>query len=71
MSKYPIKYLELVFALTNFEITILSVLTSQIFIGFFVAETFLLLLLSPQISTLLYYGIIFSDYFIANWYDDF
>ena len=31
----PIKYLELVFVLTNFQITILSTLESQIFIGFF------------------------------------
>ena len=30
----PIKYLELIFVLTNFEITILLKLTSQIFIGF-------------------------------------
>ena len=35
LSKYPIKYLELVFVLTNFEITILSTLTSQIFISLF------------------------------------
>ena len=34
-SKYPIKYLELVFVLINFEMTILSTLTSQIFIVFF------------------------------------
>ena len=31
----PIKYLELGFVLINFEITIFSTLTSQIFIGFF------------------------------------
>ena len=31
LSKYPIKYLELVLVLNNFEITILSTLTSQIF----------------------------------------
>ena len=37
LSKYSIKYLELVFVLTNFEITILSALTSQIFIGLFEA----------------------------------
>ena len=37
LSKYPIKYLELIFVLTNFEITILSTLTSQIFIGFYAA----------------------------------
>ena len=34
LSKYPIKYLQLVFVLINFEITILSTLTSQTFIGF-------------------------------------
>ena len=28
LSKYPIKYLEIVFVLTNFEISILSTLTS-------------------------------------------
>ena len=37
LYKSPIKYLELVFALTNFEITILSTLTSQNFKGFFAA----------------------------------
>ena len=37
LSKYPIKYLELVFVLTNFEIAILSTLTSQIFVGLFAA----------------------------------
>ena len=37
LSKYPIKYSELVFILINFEITILSTLTSHIFIGFFAA----------------------------------
>ena len=37
LSIYPIKYLELVFVLTNFEITILSTLTSQVFIGLFAA----------------------------------
>ena len=35
LSKYPIKYLELVSVSINFEITILPTLTSQIFIGFF------------------------------------
>ena len=35
LSKYLFKYLELVFVLINFEITILSTLTSQIFTGFF------------------------------------
>ena len=47
--------LELLFLLTNFEITILSKLTSQIFIGFLQHEIFLSLILSLQISTLLYY----------------
>ena len=37
LSEYPIKYLELVFILTNFEIAILSTLTSQIFVGLFAA----------------------------------
>ena len=37
LSEYPIKYLELVFILTNFEIAILSTLTSQIFLGLFAA----------------------------------
>ena len=35
LSTHPIKYLELVFVLTNIEIIILSTLTSQISIGFF------------------------------------
>ena len=35
-SKYPTKYLELFSVLTNFEIMILSTLTSLTFIGFFV-----------------------------------
>ena len=46
LSKYPIKFLELVFVSINFGITILSTLTLQ-------HETFLLLLLSLLISTLL------------------
>ena len=37
LPKYLIKYLKLVFDSINFEITILSTLTSQIFIGFFAA----------------------------------
>ena len=37
LSKYAIKYLELVFVLINFEIAILSTLTSQIFKGYFAA----------------------------------
>ena len=35
LPKDLIKYLELVFILTNFEMTILSILISQIFIGLF------------------------------------
>ena len=54
LSEYPIKYLELVLVLTNFEISILSTLTSQIFIYFLQHKTFLLLHLSLQISILLY-----------------
>ena len=53
LLKYPIKYLDLVFVSTNFEMTILSTLTFQICIGFLRHEIFLLLLLSLQISTLL------------------
>ena len=34
LSKYSIKCLELVFAVTNFGITILSTITSQIYFGF-------------------------------------
>ena len=37
LSKHPIKFLELVFVLTNFEVTILSTLTSQMFMGLFPA----------------------------------
>ena len=37
LSKYQIKYLELVFVLTEFEITILSALISKFFMGFFPA----------------------------------
>ena len=35
LSFIPIKYLELVYIVTSFEITTLSKLTSQIFIGYF------------------------------------
>ena len=35
LSKCPIKYLELVFVSTNFEITIFLLSASQIFIGIF------------------------------------
>ena len=50
----PIKYLELVFVLTNFEITILSTLSSQILTGFLKNKTFLFYI-SLRISKLLYY----------------
>ena len=67
LSKYPTKYLKLVFVLINFEIAILSTLTTQISIGFFLKhKTLILLLLSLQISTLLYYEQGFRDYFLAN-----
>ena len=46
LSKYHVKYLQLVFALINFEITILSKLNSLFFIAFLQHKTFLLLLLS-------------------------
>ena len=56
LSKYPIKYLESVFVLTNFEITTLSTLTSQIITDFFLQhKTFLLLFLLFQISPLSYH----------------
>ena len=52
LSNYPIEYLELVFLLINFEMTILSTLTSQIFIGSLHHEILIvLLILSHQIST--------------------
>ena len=54
LSEYPIKYLESIFVLTNFEITILSTLTFQIY--FMWHKTLFLLSLSLQISTLLYCG---------------
>ena len=41
LSKYPIKYLELVFVSINFEITILSTSSSKIFIVFLYYKTFL------------------------------
>ena len=40
LSKYLIKYLQLVFLLTNFEITILSTLTFKFFISFSSAKSF-------------------------------
>ena len=48
LSKYPIKYFELVFVSSNFGRTILSTLTSQIFIAFLHHKYFLLILLSRQ-----------------------
>ena len=54
ISKYPIKYLELVFALTSFEITILSALTSQIFIGLFAAWNLCVaIFLSPNLTIII------------------
>ena len=37
LSKYPIKYLKLVFVSINFEVTMLLTLTPQICIGYFSA----------------------------------
>ena len=56
LSKYAMKYLELVFGLINFETTILTLtLASQIFVVFLYHKILLLLLLFRQIWTLLYY----------------
>ena len=46
---------KLVFVSINFEITILSTLTSENVIGFFVAENVSFAIFSLQISTILYY----------------
>ena len=49
----PIKYLELVFVSINFQISVLSTLTSQILLGFFSGiKLFFYLFLSLQISPL-------------------
>ena len=65
LSKYQIQNLELVFVLTNFEITMFTILTSQFLQVFLQHKTFLLLFLSLQISALLYYEKN-CDYFLAN-----
>ena len=67
LSEYPVKYLELVSVFPNFEKTILSTFTSQIFIGSLAASTFLLLHLSLETSTLLLMKKN-CDYFLANLY---
>ena len=54
-SKYSIKYLKLSFFSINFETTVLSTLTCQIFFFLLHHKTLLLLLLSYQMSTILYY----------------
>ena len=54
LSKYSMKYLELVFLSTNFERTILSTLPSQIFFVFSHYKILILILLPHQILTLLY-----------------
>ena len=64
--KYPIENLELVFFLTNFEMIISSALTSKIVINFLQHKTFLLIFMSLQISSLLYYGNNFCDYCLGN-----
>ena len=64
LSRYPIKYLELDFVSINFKITILSTLTSQMLLLFCRIKTFLLLFLSLQISTLLFY----QKQFVISYY---
>ena len=50
-SKYPIKHLDFFFLSTNFEMTILSILTSNFYKLFCAVKLFF----CYQISTLLYY----------------
>ena len=72
LSEYPMKYIESVFVLTKFEITILLILTSQTFKNLLLQhKTLLLLFLSLQIPTLSCYGKTFCDYFLDNWYEHF
>ena len=65
-SNYPVQYFKLFFTSISFEVTILSLLTSQIFIGFLATQ---ILLLPYQILTLLYYEkmfvIIFLHFYIV------
>ena len=63
LSKYPIQF-------WNNYISNINILS---FCSFFFLEhkIFLLLLLSLQISTLLYYEKRFCDYFLVNWYEYF
>ena len=53
LSKYQIKYLELVFVSINFEITILSTLTSTIFIGFFLSIFFFALFVASNLNIII------------------
>ena len=71
LFKYRIKYLELVFVSTKFEITTLSVLTSQIFIGFLQRKIFLLLLFLSKSQHDCTIRKLFSHYFLVHLYDHF
>ena len=53
LSKYPIKYLELVIVSIDFEIAISSTLTSQNFIGFFAANFSFVNFVSPSLNLIL------------------
>ena len=59
-------YLELVFVLTNFQITILSALTSQIFIDLYTAYNFLFAISAFPNFTIIILWKQISDYFFAN-----
>ena len=64
LSKNPIKDLELVFVLSNFEITVPSTLTSRFFIGLFTVKNFSFALsLSLRISPFFYIGQSFAIIF--------
>ena len=65
-SKYPIKYLELFFV-SNFEITILSTLTSQVLIGFFVPlNSSFAIFVSPNFNDTILSKRICCHSFLAN-----
>ena len=71
LSKYSIKYLELVFAVTNFGITILSTITSQIYFGFLEQWIFsLATFVSPNLNILIS-AKKFFDYFSVKWNKNF
>ena len=71
LSKYSIKYLELDFAVTNFGITILSTITSQIYFGFLEQWIFsLATFVSPNLNILIS-AKKFFDYFSVKWNKNF